>query len=229
MPALLLVEDDRLLGKGLCSLLTQQGYPTVWAADLCAARHALDAQPFDLLLLDVRLPDGNGIDFCRTWRNTADTPVIFLTACDADADMIKGLDAGADDYIAKPFSAGVLLSRIRAVLRRLPQAQDSPVRSGAIRLLPAQHRVFLNGTELPLTPIEYSLLTIFLYSQGRTMSRTLLLEKVWETGGDFVENNTLSVHLLRLRRKLGDTADRPVYIKTVRGTGYCWLPQVIRE
>lgn len=229
MPDVLLVEDDRLLGQGLRSLLGQQGYAAIWVGDLRTAQDELNRQNFDLLLLDVRLPDGNGVDFCRELRKTDETPIIFLTACDEDADMVRGLDAGADDYIAKPFSAGVLLSRIRAVLRRLPQQQSGNVKSGKITVKPDQRRVFLGESEQALTPIEYSLLMVLLYSKGRAMSRAVLLQKVWEMGGDFVEDNTLSVYMLRLRRKLGDETGQPVYIKTLRGTGYRWLPQVIQE
>ena len=209
----LLVEDDTALREALEELLLREGYAVIKASDVLSARNAL-GQEIDLVLLDVGLPDGDGVNLCKAWRSEGvQTPVVFLTAKDEELDVVRGLDAGGNDYVTKPFRMQELLSRIRAQLRR---NQPEISRSG-ITLDPARLQASRNGEILLLTVTEYKILTKLISSRA-IITRTALLEALWDADSRFVDDNTLSVHISRLREKVGGS-----HIKTVRGVGYQWV------
>ena len=210
---ILLVEDDTALREALEELLLREGYAVIKASDALSARSAL-GQEIDLVLLDVGLPDGDGVNLCKAWRSEGvQTPVVFLTAKDEELDVVRGLDAGGNDYVTKPFRMQELLSRIRAQLRR---NQPEISRSG-ITLDPARLQASRNGEILLLTVTEYKILTKLISSRA-IITRTALLEALWDADSRFVDDNTLSVHISRLREKLGGS-----HIKTIRGVGYQWV------
>ena len=224
MSVILLLEDDALLRRDLKQLLLNEGYSVNTAADLKEARHYLGtAADTDLFLLDVWLPDGDGFDFLTEVRKTSQAPVLFLTACDDEASIIRGLNLGADDYITKPFRKAELLSRIRANLRRAEVVRQSRrLISGGLVMDTERHEVMLNGKILELRPAEYRLLQLFMENPGRLIMRERILDRLQEeTWEDPVEDNTLSVHISRLRAAVG-----PGFIETVRGFGYRFKEEV---
>lgn len=222
MDKILLVEDDKTIVMGLVYALRQEGYEVEACYDAAAALQMAESNRFDLALLDLALPDGNGYDVCRVIKARTDTPVIFLTACDAEVNVVMGLDMGADDYITKPFRLRELLSRIRTVLRRAGPGEEASheIHCGAITIHLQQAKVTKNGTEIPLTALEYRLWLKLAGNQGQVLTRNQLLEGIWDVGGEFVNDNTLTVYIKRLREKIGDDPQNPVYIQTVRGIGY---------
>lgn len=215
MPAILLLEDDETITFGIRTALDRAGYQTVCCKTLAEAQGALSPS-VQLVLLDLNLPDGSGYDFCRSVKATGDIPVIFLTVRDDEKDIVQGLDMGADDYIVKPFQLSVLLSRIKAVLRRSSTRPDSLLCCGDIRLDAEATRVWVGEQEVTLTASEYRLLHALLLHKNRTMTRTVLLEQLWDVDGAFVNDNTLTVTMKRLREKLGN----PDSVRTLRGIGY---------
>ena len=213
---ILLVEDDLYLREGLLELLTKESYSPVCAKNCTEAKAFFDSDSFDLVILDVLLPDGNGLALCTQWRNAgADVPILFLTACDEEFQIVRGLDAGADDYVTKPFRLLELLSRIRALLRR--KTASTAFQSGEIILDTANMTVKKGNENLLLTPTEYQILTMLMQNSGVIVTRSSLLQRIWDSDGNFIDDNTLSVHISRLRDKIGST-----HIATVRGTGYRW-------
>ncbi len=221
MARILIAEDDQTIALGLEYSLKQEGFSVTVCSDVAQALEAL-AQPYDLLLLDLSLPDGSGYEICKACRQKGDTPLIFLTACDDEVNVVMGLDMGADDYITKPFRIRELTSRIRTVLRRYSKSSDAPavLEAGDISVQPAQAKVFKNGQEILLTVLEYRLLLTLLHHKGKVLSRGQLLEGIWDIAGDFVNDNTLTVYIKRLREKIEDDPQNPACIKTVRGLGY---------
>lgn len=219
---ILLVEDDSAIALGLEYSLSQDGYTPVLCGTVREALDALERGPFALALLDLSLPDGSGYDICRAIKSRGDIPVIFLTARDDEVNVVMGLDMGADDYIVKPFRVRELLSRIRTVLRRAgkPAANGGAVEYGSVQIFPAQGRVTKNGQDVFLTALEYRLLMTLVNNEGRVLSRSQLLESIWDVSGDFVNDNTLTVYIKRLREKIEDDPQEPRIIKTVRGMGY---------
>ncbi|MGY3778047.1 response regulator transcription factor [Isobaculum melis] len=218
---ILLVEDDQAIIAGLEYSLTQEGYELVICPNKQKALQALTETTFDLLLLDVTLPDGTGYEICQEIKKKQDTPVIFLTACDDEVNVVMGLDMGADDYITKPFRIRELLSRIKSVLRRYmkEEQQDGVHVIGDLEIQTKQARVLKAGLEIPLTALEYRLLLVFSNHLNQILTRDQLLEGIWDVGGNFVNDNTLTVYIKRLREKL-DTPGEAPYIQTVRGIGY---------
>lgn len=213
--SVLLVEDDTFLREGLYTVLTEEGYAVSAADSLGQAREWLARQAFHLIVLDVGLPDGSGISLCRQLRARGnEVPILFLTAFDEEVQIVSGLDAGADDYVTKPFRLRELLSRVRALLRRTKQT--CPEADGLV-LHPDSCTATREGVDLLLTPTEYRILSVLLRNAGRTVTRTVLLENIWDEAGNYIDDNTLSVHISRLRDKLGTRQ-----IVTVRGVGYCW-------
>ncbi len=209
---ILVVEDDNALRSGLCELLAREGYEAVPARCAREAETLLSGE-ISLVLLDVSLPDGDGVRLCIRWREAgAETPILFLTARDEELDVVRGLDAGGNDYVTKPFRMQELLSRIRALLRR----RESMSR-GNVRLYPDIFQASLDGEMLSLTVTEYKILRTLLRSTG-IVTRQVLLDALWDSDGRFVDDNTLSVHVSRLREKIGVG-----HIKTIRGVGYQWL------
>lgn len=220
MSQILLLEDDPALSHGIALALRAAGR-VVPCATLAEARRALGAQTFDLLLLDVNLPDGSGLDLCRAVRRDSQVPILFLTANDAEYDEVAGLEAGGDDYIVKPFSLAVLRARVDAALRRAQTPVGGLITIGALSL-DFDRLVFTrSGEPLTLSRTEQRLLRILTGNPGRTLPRALLLDRVWE-GGEFVDENTLSVTVRRLRGKLEPDPKNPIYIRTVYGVGYVW-------
>ena len=213
---ILIVEDDIYLREGLCELLLKEDYEPVSACNCKEGRKLFNEDSFDLVILDVMLPDGNGLDFCSFIRSTgADVPILFLTACDEEFQIVRGLDAGADDYVTKPFRLLELLSRIRALLRR--KTAITTYQFGDIIVDISNMTVKKDGETLFLTPTEFQILSALIQNNGVIVTRASLLQRIWDSDGNFIDDNTLSVHISRLRDKIGAN-----HIATIRGTGYRW-------
>lgn len=218
---LFVLEDDAAIGMGLSYSLKNEGYDVTVAKNVKSAYEILNKETFSLYILDLTLPDGSGYDVCREIKKSGDFPVIFLTAYDDEVNVVMGLDLGADDYISKPFRIKELLARIKSVLRRY--SKDSPdgvVSVGSIKVNTNEAKVYKNGAEIILTAMEYKLLLIFISNRGKVLSRQRLLEDIWDVAGDFVNDNTLTVYIKRLRDKIEEDPAKPQIIKTVRGLGY---------
>lgn len=211
-----LAEDDVFLRKGLTELLEREGYQVTAAASGAQARSLGDALlSADVIVLDIMLPDADGIQLCRAWRAQGiATPILFLTALDEEATVVQGLDAGGDDYVTKPFRTQELLGRVRALLRRHP---STAYEQGDLKIDLDAMSVSRAGQSVLLTQTEYRLMAALLRARGRVLTRGQLLQAIWDMDEPFVDENTLSVHISRLRDKLG----RGV-IRTVRGVGYAW-------
>ena len=219
MIRILLVEDDEPIVRTLTEFLEGEGFKTVHASREDAAKEAIASAPFDLALLDISLGRGSGFAVCEAAKDKG-IPVIFLTASGDENSVVKGLDMGADDYITKPFRPRELLSRIKSVLRRRMGA-DAEIRlSNGVTVDPERGTVRRDGADVRLSALEFRLLMVFLNNRGRLLTRTKLLEDIWDIAGDFVNDNTLTVYIKRLREKLGDDQKEPTLIKTVRGLGY---------
>lgn len=219
MTKLLLVEDDSSIVTNLTEFLTREGYAVQSAPGQSGALALLEQEPVDLVLLDVSLSDGNGFSTCRAIKSEYGTPVIFLTASGDEYSTVTGFDLGADDYIAKPFLPKVLVSRIKNVLRLTGNA-DSVIRLGDVVVDTVKGAASRDGKDLCLSALEYRLLLVFLNHRGQVLSRSQLLESIWDVAGDFVNDNTLTVYIKRLRDKLEVDPQKPQIIKTVRGVGY---------
>ncbi|GGP08123.1 response regulator transcription factor [Oceanobacillus neutriphilus] len=231
---LLIVEDDKTIASGLEYSLNQEGY------DVIVSHHAQEAEQIikteinsiSLCLFDLSLPDGSGYDLCRCVKENADVPVIFLTVADDEVNVVMGLDMGADDYITKPFRIRELISRIKTVLRRYQkndtQEKDS-IQIGSLVVLPLEGKVYKVNAELALTALEYRLLMIFLNHRGQILTREQLLEMIWDVAGEFVNDNTLTVYIKRLRKKIEDNPQKPVLIETVRGLGYRMAAEDVKK
>ncbi len=227
MSRLLLLEDDVSLIDGLRYSLERNGFELEMARTVREARSCLKGgHSFDLLLLDVTLPDGTGFMICEEVRSAGDTtPIIFLTASDEETSIIRGLDSGGDDYITKPFRLGELCSRIRALLRRSTmrkKVESGVLRSGTVTVDQLAGRAYLEGKPLELTGAEYRLLCLFLRHDGQVLTRNAILDALWDGNGSYVDDNTLSVYIRRLREKIERDPSRPEYLMTVRGMGYRW-------
>lgn len=219
MKRILLVEDDSVITKSLSAFLEAEGFSVLAVGGQRETLERIDNEAFDLALLDIALGDGNGFAICSAIKAKSDMPVIFVTASDDEFSVVTGLDMGADDYISKPFRPRELLSRIKRVLRRSSNAQ-SVLEYDGLRVDTDKAVVTRNGGEIYLSALEYRLLLIFFASRGTVLSRARLLEELWDAAGDFVNDNTLTVYIKRLRDKIEDDPQAPVIIKTVRGLGY---------
>ena len=218
----LVVEDDNIIREGLQISLRQDGYDVLTAATQNEALDTISGnQTIDVFLLDVMLPDGDGYTICREIRKKSDVPILFLTACDDEVHTVLALEQGADDYIAKPFRIRELLARMKAILRRVGKdvVQQSRIAIGDNELDLQAGKMYRNQKNIELTAMEYRLLLIFVNHRGQTLSRKQLLTDIWDEAGDFVNDNTLTVYIKRLREKLGDFEGQPL-IQTVRGIGY---------
>lgn len=218
---LFVLEDDAAIGMGLSYSLKNEGYDVTVAKNVKSAYEILNKETFSLYILDLTLPDGSGYDVCREIKKSGDFPVIFLTAYDDEVNVVMGLELGADDYISKPFRVKELLARIKSVLCRY--SKDSPdgiVSVGSIKVNTNEAKIYKNGAEIILTAMEYKLLLIFINNRGKVLSRQRLLEDIWDVAGDFVNDNTLTVYIKRLRDKIEEDPAKPQIIKTVRGLGY---------
>lgn len=219
---LLIVEDDQTIAMGLEYSLIQESFEVVLAQNKREALERIKNDSFDLYLLDLTLPDGSGYEICKFVKGKEDAPVIFLTACDDEVNVVMGLDMGADDYITKPFRIRELISRIRSVLRRYGKTGNaSPfIQFGEIRVNTLEAKVYRRETEISLTALEYKLLLTFLNNQGQVLSRMQLLNGIFDMTGDYVNDNTLTVYIKRLRDKLEEDPASPKLIETIRGMGY---------
>ncbi len=216
-----LLEDDNAIGIGLSYSLKNEGYSVTIAKTVEEALEIIRNKTFTLYILDLTLPDGSGYDVCTQIKKQGDLPVIFLTAYDDEVNVIMGLELGADDYISKPFRVKELLARIKTVLRRYNKdTADGIVNIGNIRINTNEAKVYKDSKEVILTAMEYRLLLIFINNRGIVLSRQKLLEDIWDVAGDFVNDNTLTVYIKRLRDKIEEDPASPNIIKTVRGLGY---------
>lgn len=224
MTNILMMEDDSTIAFGVKYALEQEGFNVDICKDLESSRENIEKKEYDIILLDVMLPDGNGYDLCKEIRNIQDTPIIFLTACDEEVNIVMGLDIGGDDYITKPFRVRELISRIKAVLRRRGKNNESKkvLKFGNLSIHTLEARVYKNGEEVFLTSVEYKLLLILIQNKNTVLSRSQILEKLWDVTYDFVNDNTLTVYIKRLREKVEDDSTDPQHIITVRGLGYKW-------
>ncbi len=213
-----LLEDDAFLRDGLSEMLQKEGYITKCASTCGEAKVLLSGSRFNLIIFDVMLPDGSGLDLCTEIRK-ADTniPILFLTACDDEIQIVRGLDAGADDYVTKPFKLQELLSRIRALLRR---NSNLIMKSKDIVINPQNITVMKTGKNIFVTPTEFQILSILIRNNGIIVTRNTLLQNIWDDNNNFIDDNTLSVHISRLREKIGAE-----HIVTIRGVGYRWEEQ----
>ena len=216
-----LLEDDNAIGIGLSYSLKNEGYFVTIAKTVKEALEIIRNKTFTLYILDLTLPDGSGYDVCTQIKKQGDLPVIFLTAYDDEVNVIMGLELGADDYISKPFRVKELLARIKTVLRRYNKdTADGMIKIGNIRINTNEAKVYKDSKEVILTAMEYRLLLIFINNRGIVLSRQKLLEDIWDVAGDFVNDNTLTVYIKRLRDKIEEDPASPNIIKTVRGLGY---------
>ena len=221
---ILMAEDDLSLINGLTFAMKKQGY------EVDVARTSLETDAlwgngdYDLVILDVSLPDGSGFDICRNIRKTSKVPIMFLTAADEENDIIMGLDIGADDYITKPFKLAVFLSRINALLRRSTDFSqtDTQLSSNGITVFPLKGEGYKNGQSLELTSGEYKLLCLFMENPNTVLSAEQILGRLWDCDENFIDNKTLAVYIRRLRMKIEDDPGRPTKIVTMRGMGYKW-------
>lgn len=221
---ILMIEDDSTIAFGVKYALEQEGFNIDICNDLESGRNSLNEKTFDIILLDVMLPDGNGYDFCKEIRKYKDIPIIFLTACDEEINIVMGLDIGGDDYMVKPFRVRELISRIKAVVRR-NKGEDTGkkvLRYGDLSVHTLEARVFKGREEIFLTSAEYKLMLILIQNENIVLSRNQILEKLWDVTYDFINDNTLTVYIKRLREKIEIDASNPKHIITVRGMGYKW-------
>ena len=216
-----LLEDDEAIGIGLTYSLENEGYRVTLAKSVKEAEKIIDENKFSLYILDLTLPDGSGYDVCKKIKSKGDLPVIFLTAYDDEVNVIMGFELGADDYISKPFRVKELMLRIKSVMRRYSnETSDGIIKINNLKINTNEAKVYKNNEEIVLTAMEYRLLLILLSNRGKVLSRTALLENIWDVAGDFVEDNTLTVYIKRLRDKIEEDPPKPEFIKTVRGLGY---------
>ncbi len=216
-----LLEDDEAIGIGLTYSLENEGYNVTLAKSVKEAEKIIDEKEFSLYILDLTLPDGSGYDVCKRIKAKGDLPVIFLTAYDDEVNVIMGFELGADDYISKPFRVKELMLRIKSVMRRYSnETSDGIIKINNLKINTNEAKVYKNNEEIVLTAMEYRLLLILLSNRGKVLSRTALLENIWDVAGDFVEDNTLTVYIKRLRDKIEEDPAKPEFIKTVRGLGY---------
>lgn len=229
MERILLIEDDDILAEGVKMNLSLAGFTAEYVSDLKEGEKRLDTEAWDLLLLDVNLPDGDGFAFTRKMRATRELPVIFLTAKDMDEDMMHGFDSGADDYITKPFNVQILIQRVKAVLGRyrVGQARRQKLQTGNLTVDLPSWQVLKSGEELVLTPTEFRLLKKFCENPGIVLTRQVLLEEMWDRDGNFVDEHTLTIFISRLRTKIAD--EQYTYIRTIYGTGYMWTEKIKNE
>lgn len=216
-----LLEDDEAIGIGLMYSLKNEGYNVTIAKSVKEANEIIANKNFSLYILDLNLPDGSGYDVCKTIKEKGDFPVIFLTAYDDEVNVVMGLELGADDYISKPFRVRELMARIKSVMRRNGKDKsDQIIKLGDVSVNLNEAKVTKNGTDIILTAMEYRLLLTFLNNRGKVLSRNKLLEEIWDVDGDFVNDNTLTVYIKRLRDKIERDPACPTIIRTVRGLGY---------
>ncbi|MCI8559953.1 MAG: response regulator transcription factor [Dorea sp.] len=228
MAKILVLEDDESLNRGISLKLTKEGYDVVSAAGVSEAFDLFNENEIVLVISDITMEDGNGLEFCRELRQKSSVYIIFLTALDQEVDIVNGYDAGADDYITKPFSLMVLISKVNALMRRIGQREggESVLSSGGIRVDCREMKVYKDGEEILLSKRELQLLLYFLENPKQILTKEQILESVWDVDGQFVDDNTVPVTISRLKKKTakGESVE---YIKNVRGMGYIWMAEVV--
>lgn len=221
MQKLFMIEDDETIRLGLTYYLEQEQFCVTEASTMKEAREILDRDTdFSIILLDLNLPDGSGFDFFQEVKKKKDIPIIFLTANDLEVSVVKGLDMGADDYITKPFKARELVSRIKTVLRRTSKQDANTIKLKNVTIDMKQAKVLKNGHDVMLTALEYKILLILAQSPNIVFSREKILADIWDVNEAFVNDNTLTVYIKRIREKIEDDPMHPSIILTVRGLGY---------
>ena len=225
--SILIVEDDEAVAQGLSDILRGSGYQAKQCEKPRKALEVLKKDQLDLIILDVNLGEGNGYDLCKKIREISDVPVLFLTAYQSEMDVVRGFTVGGDDYVTKPFRMQELLVRVQALLRRAKRPVGLQIASGELVYDMGRHQVYKRQEILPLTPIELQLVQSLLLGWPQTLSRERIFDEVWDKDGSYVDENTLSVNISRLRDKLG-TFQGEAYIETVRGIGYRWAVHVQR-
>lgn len=230
MGTILLLEDDESLSRGISLKLEKEGYEVLCAAGAGTARKLFKEHSVDLIISDITLEDGNGLAFCREIRKVSDVFIIFLTALDQEVDIVNGYDIGADDYITKPFSLMVLISKVHAYMRRIENAAPggNTFLSGDIRFDCLEMKVYAEEEEVILSKKEMQLLSYFVEHPKQVISKEQLLEAVWDVEGQFVDDNTVPVNISRLKKKLKGR-DEYEYIKNIRGIGYLWTTDVLKK
>lgn len=224
MNHVLLVEDDLSIIDGLEFSLRKNGFNVDIARTVKEAFLALNDKTYDLLIIDLALPDGSGFDICKKVRWSSHVPIIFLTASDEEVNIVMGLDMGGDDYITKPFKLNELISRINALLRRakLSNGTQHEIASNGITVKLLENRVWKDNREIELTASEYRLLCLLMQHPNSILAREMILDRLWDNNGSFIDDNTLSVYVRRLREKIEDDPENPLFLLTARGLGYRW-------
>lgn len=220
--SILIVEDDEDLAEGICLSLRSEELEFVRCSTICQAKKQLADSSFQLLILDINLPDGSGLELCREVRRSSRVPIALLTAKDMELDIVAGLECGADDYITKPFSLMVLRARIRALLRRGEPEQKAEYENRVFRFSFDTMQFYKEGKAIELSKTEQRILHLLVFHEGQILTRERLMEWVWPEGTEYVEDNALSVGIRRLRDKLEEDPSSPRYIKTLYGKGYMW-------
>ncbi len=216
MKKILLVEDNEIIIKGLKYSLEQEDFEVTPAKSVLEAKRLLNANKYNLIILDVMLPDGNGFELCKFIKEKEKTPVIFLTAKDEEQDVVIGLELEAEDYVIKPFRTRELILRINNILKRYEKVENKRIQAGNVIVDVDASRVFVNGQEIEFTALEYKILLLLFWNIGKTVTRDSILDRIWDVAGNFVNDNTLTVYVKRIRAKLG----KEDIIKTVKGIGY---------
>jgi DNA-binding response OmpR family regulator len=217
---ILLIEDDESLNRGISFKLKKEGYNVFSATCLKEGRAIFDKENINLIILDVGLPDGDGFQFCKEIRKTSDVLIIFLTACVGEVDIVTGYDLGADDYITKPFSLMVLISKINAVLRRATHSQGKKIQCRDIRYYPGTMKIYKNDEEIILSKTEFKLFKYFIDNTQQVITKEQFFTQLWDIDGDFLDESTLPVNIRRLREKIEEDKGEFKYILTKRGVGY---------
>jgi DNA-binding response OmpR family regulator len=218
---MLIVEDDDNLSRGIAFSFEKVGFEVACAGTVESVKALLQSK-FDIIILDLGLPDGDGIELCRNIRKDYNTPIIILTARDLETDEVQGFSAGADDYVTKPFSLSVLRARVEAVLRRLEKQDSNIIQFGEYRLDVNLGKLYKKDVEIPISTTEFRLLNYFSSNAGQILTKEQILAALWDNQGNFVDENTLSVNISRLRAKIEENPKVPKIIKTIRGMGYIW-------
>jgi DNA-binding response OmpR family regulator len=222
MKTILILEDDENLSRGIAFTFEKDGYDALSASSIKDGKRMLEQHNIDLIILDLGLPDGNGMDLCKEIRTYSNVPIIMLTACDLETDEVSGLLAGADDYITKPFSLSILRARVEALLRRMEVESRHVISSGKFKLDTDLCKLFRENEEISISATEYKLLSFLITNAGQVLSKEEIFSFLWDNEGNFVDVNTLPVNISRLRAKLEDDPKNPQIIKTIHGIGYLW-------
>lgn len=225
MKTILIIEDDENLSRGIAFTFEKDGYHVLCARSIESGEHIFLQHTIDLIILDLGLPDGNGMDLCKKLRKNSKVPIIMLTACDLETDEVAGLLSGADDYITKPFSLSVLRMRVSVIFRRLEEKEPHIIRAGIYQIDTNMCKLYCEENEIPVTITEFKLIHYLMNNAGQILSKEQILSALWDTNGNFVDENTLSVNISRLRSKIEPDPKKPKTIKTIHGMGYVWVKE----